>query len=268
MISFHLPKIRMVAVLLVLALFALGKFFSFDLLLRFLAILAITLSAEYTFWRLRKVPPFVPSAGIVTALIIFLVSDPESSHLATAIAILTAIGVKQFLRPGSLHIFNPAASGLFIGSLFGLLPSWWGIGWGYIPLTLTLLGAGYVSFVYAKQYRIIIPFLLTSILTTIIVSGHPLLAVNQLLVGPFWFFTLVMLPEPVTAVHKPKMKIQYSVFAAFLPFLLAKIGLPSDPLILTLLAANGTFKMLEQEIDLKDILKRTNGVLNKFPKIP
>lgn len=242
-----IPKVRMAIVLFALSLAALVRFFSFDLLFRFLAIVSITLSAEYAFWRFRKITPFVPSAGIVTALIVFLLSEPSSSSLGAVVAILFAVGVKQFFRPGNTHIFNPAALGLLSGSFFGLVTSWWGIGWGYFPLFGVLACCGYVSFVYARQYLIILPFLTVSILLTIISTGNPMLALNQLLIGPFWFFILVMLPEPMTAARFPKTKVAYGIFLAMLPFLVSKLRFSADPLLFSLLIGNYVFRIIEQK---------------------
>lgn len=239
-----IPKIKMAGVLLVLSLFAIFQSFSIDILLRLAVITASTLILEFILWKIRGVTLFLPSAGLVTALIIFLLADPVAPFHQILIAVVAAIILKQFLRPGNNHIFNPAASGLLAASLFGLPVTWWGVGWGLpaqagnIPLIITIIGAGFISLFTIRQHRIILSFLATSLLISIFYLGDFGQSINQLLVGSFWFFAFVMLPEPMTAAKLPNTRILYGVIVAILPFLFARLHLPIEPLLAALLAGN------------------------------
>lgn len=235
----RIPKIQMVLVLLVLSVAALVRFFSLELLFRLIWLISVTLLFEYIFWRIRKVSLFIPSAGVITALIIFLLADPSSRLYQYALASVLAVAIKQFMRLENRHVLNPAVSGLFLSALFFGLPiSWWGVGWGYIPLIMIVLGAGYVSLVSLRQYYIIIPFLASTLITSTFLLGGPESALGQLLVGSFWFFTLVMLPEPMTAARFQFSRIIYGVFVALIPFAASEWNFIADPLIASLLMGN------------------------------
>lgn len=237
-----IPKVRMAIVLSVLATLAIANSFSaawqIDILLRLAVITASTLILEFILWKIRGVTPFLPSAGLVTALIIFLLANPVAPFHQILMAVVAAITLKQFLHLGNNHIFNPAAAGLLTASLFGLPITWWGVGWGNIPLAVTIIGAGFVSLFTIRQHRIILSFLATSLLISILYSGNIGQSVNQLLVGSFWFFTLVMLPEPMTAAKFPNTRIVYGIIVATLPFLLANLRLVIEPLLASLLLGN------------------------------
>lgn len=233
-----IPKIKMAGVLLVLSLLAILQSFSIDIVLRLVVVIASTLILEFILWKARGVTPFLPSAGLVTSLIIFLLADPEAPTYQTLIAVLAAVSLKQFLRPSNNHIFNPAASGLLIASIAGLPITWWGVGWGNVPLLVTIIGAGFVSLFTIRQHRIILSFLITSLLVSIFSLGDFGQSINQLLIGSFWFFALVMLPEPMTAAKFPNTRILYGIIVAILPFLLARLNLPIEPLLVALLLGN------------------------------
>lgn len=238
------PKVQMATVLSVLSLLTIIRFPSLELILRLVLILAATLVLEYALWRIRKVAPPVPSAGIVTALIIFLLADPAWPVWLSLVAILVSVTSKQFLRPGNHHIFNPAASGLLAASVLGLPVTWWGISWGMVPLMTTIILAGFVSLYTIRQHKIIISFLAVTLIISTLFTG-PQTAINQLLVGSFWFFTLVMLPEPMTAAHFPKTKLLYGSLVALLSFVVPVLSLPLDPLLVSLLAGNVAIHLLE-----------------------
>lgn len=251
--SIKTPKVKMAIVLLVLATLAIVNSFSgawqIDILLRLVVIITSTLILEFVLWKARGVTPFLPSAGLVTSLIIFLLADPVAPFHQILMAVVAAITLKQFLRLGNNHIFNPAAAGLLAASLIGLPITWWGLPAqaGNLPLAVTIVGAGFVSLFTIRQHRIILSFLVTSIVVSILYLGSIGQSVNQLLVGSFWFFALVMLPEPMTAAKLPNTRILYGIVVASLPFLFAKtIHLSIEPLLAALLLGNLLFRIIEE----------------------
>ena len=248
----RLPKVRMVVVLLLLAILAIFHSFSSGGVLRLLVIITFTLAFEFIFWKVRQIPPFLPSASIVTALIIFLLASPEAPIYQVLIAIVAGVGLKQFLRPANNHIFNPAASGLLVAGILGLPITWWGVGWGNLSLLVTILGAGFVSLFTIRQHRIVLSFLATSLVISTFYLGSFGQAINQLLVGSFWFFALVMLPEPMTAAKLPLSRLVYGTTVAILPFFLANFSLTlSDPLLASLLLGNAGARILEKFLQTK-----------------
>lgn len=243
----RLPKVRMAIVLSILAILAIFNSFSLDIALRLTLIVITTLALEFIFWKIRGVTPFLPSAGLVTALIIFLLADPEAPVHLALLAVAVSVGFKQFLRPQNNHIFNPAASGLLVAGILGLPITWWGAGQGNLPLVVTIIGAGFVSLFTIRQHRIIFSFLITSLLISTFYLGSFEQSVNQLLVGSFWFFALVMLPEPMTAAKLPLSRLAYGTLVAILPFFLANFSLAiADPLLASLLIGNGVSRLLEK----------------------
>lgn len=236
----------MAIVLALLSLLQIAYFPTLDLILRLITLILFTLLLEYVLWQVRKVSPFVPSASVVTALIIFLLAHPLASLWQPLLACAVAILSKQFIRPANHHIFNPAALGLLIASFFGLPVTWWGaIGGNPIFMLILVLGGGFVVFRTLKQASIIITFLLTMISVASFVSS-PATAISQLIIGPFLFFTLIMLPEPMTAAKFPKTKLIYGALVAVLSLmspLFTPFGI--DPLLGSLLAGNGIIRFVE-----------------------
>lgn len=230
----------MALLLSALSLLAVYNFLSTELISRLFFIVTYTLGFEYLLWKIRGVTLFVPSAGIVTALIIFLLFDNTSPFYYTLIPITLAVVQKQFLRFGSQHIFNPAAFGLYVASLVGYPTFWWGVSWGWLPLVLTVAGGIWVTMFTLKQHYIVIPYILSSFIVYAASLGSiPTLSAlsGAFLAGSFWFFTFVMLPEPITAPHKNKTRLIYALFVAILPLILLN-RLPGDTILLTLLLGN------------------------------
>lgn len=244
---FRTPKEKMASVLTLLAILAIFKHFSIELMARFILLFFFMFSFEFIFWKLRRVEPFRPTAGAVTTLIIFLLAGPKAPLALVILALFLAIGIKQFIRPQGGHIFNPAASGLFLASFFGLSVTWWGVSWGAIPLAITILGAGFVSLYTIRQSGIIAPYLVVSFLLSLFLVGNPAAATGQLLVGSFWFFALVMLPEPQTAAHYPNTRVVYGALVALLSFAFAFSGVRMDPLLAALLIGNLGARLIEQK---------------------
>lgn len=239
------PKVQMAIVLGVLTLLQLAYFPTFELVFRLITLVLFTLILEYILWQVRKVSPFVPSAAVVTALIVFLLAHPLASLWQPILACTLAVISKQFIRPGNHHIFNPAALGLLVASFVGLPVTWWGaIGGNPIYMALLILGAGFVVFSSLKQAPIVISFLLTMIVLTSVMSS-PTTAISQLIIGPFLFFTLIMLPEPMTAAKFPKTKLIYGSLVGILSFLPLFTLFGIDSLIGALLVGNGAIRFVK-----------------------
>lgn len=235
----------MALALLGVCIFAIIGNFSPNLAIRFLVITGFTLLVEYLFWKIRKVPNFFPSAGFVTAFIVFLLSEPTTPIYLTLLAPLLSVLQKQFIRPWQNHIFNPAAFGLFVSSFFGNIISWWGTNVSLFTFLAIILFCGYVSQIYVKHWKITVPFWATTILIVFLRSGSILPALGQFSVGAFVFFSLVMLPEPMTAPNSDRNKVIYGVLAAVLSWAVAFVPFAQDSLIASLLLVNLAFEVLE-----------------------
>lgn len=218
-----MPKSLMVLALGLVALTA-GNYLTVAL-----AIFAAFLS-DYIFTKVRKVPPFLMSAAIVSGLIIgLLVHDP----LIAGLTAFLAMAVKNFLRVGDRHIFNPTAAGfLATGLIFGEGVSWWGVSWqqSFIPV-LILLAPALVSAVYMKRWKIILPFL--------IIYG----LMNKTNFDPTAiFFATVMLPEPKTSPNETWQQIAFGSLVALGSTITSFV----DPLIASLLIGNLLFFIIKK----------------------
>lgn len=248
---FSIPKVQLIIALLLIYLTAFAYYPSPTTLYLLAACVGFTTLFDLLCTYLRRNVFFVPYAAIITGLIIALLIDPSTNvfHIATVTAV--AMAVKNFVRFSGRQIFNPAASGLLVGLLFGQYTAWWGVSFQTInQLTLQnfiffciLLLPGFVSGVVLRRYYSTIAFILTTIFVTQALSPTPsLTSILGTLINPaLLFFALVMLPEPMTSPVNYKRQILYGVFVAILPFLFSQPWIAIDRLIFSLLIGNVTF---------------------------
>ncbi len=222
----------------------------------FLAVVS-TLISDVVFVKLRKIEPFFPSAAIVTGLIIGLLAYYQFPWYEIVTTGIIAMMAKNFLRIHNQHVFNPAGFGLFVTSFFfHQSVSWWGVSFQNptptilsILLFLFLISPGLVSMVRLKRYFILVSFMSVYILSTsgIRLLQHSFNALTILQVVLFsstiLFFSLVMLPEPMTSPNNHKRQIMYGSCTAILALVLSII-FPNyfpDVLIGALLVGNAVF---------------------------
>ncbi|MBI4084855.1 MAG: RnfABCDGE type electron transport complex subunit D [Candidatus Levybacteria bacterium] len=179
----------------------------------------------FTFIRRRKL--FVPYGAIVTGLILTLIIDPSAFWWQILVIGAAAMAIKNFLRIGSRHVFNPAASGLLIGwALFGLNPSWWGPSfysgsWLNIQNLLILvavIGIFYVSGYRLKRYYSMAAYLvILGVLSAITSASFSPQSIFATLLSPgTLFYAFLMLPEPMTSPVNKKRQMIYGATVAVL----------------------------------------------------
>jgi len=241
------PKIQLAFALFLIFITALIRQPSFSLFFRFLIGIVMAIAIDIAFLKARKIESFFPSAGIVSTMIIVLLLAPNLSLVELAITVLIAIFSKHFIRVDKKHIFNPAAFGLFLGGLiFGNAVSWWATSFQQLSINnyqslfsfLILILPGYVSCIKMRRSKTVIFFLLTYGLFSY------LLTKNITVLDPtVLFFSLVMLPEPMTTPNKPANQILFGIFVALISFLISYpiSNFIPDPLITALLVGNVVF---------------------------
>jgi len=180
-------------------------------------------------------------------LIIFLLADPTAKIYQILIAIFAAVLLSIAIQSNNRPIFNKAASGLLVASFFGLPITWWGFIPGFISSLVIIILVSFMNLSIRRQLRIITPFLAVTMLFSFLSSFDIFTTVIQFLIGGFWFFTLVILPEENTAGHYTKTKIAYGILVALLAFLIPRIGFTTDPLLTSLLVANLVIWYLEKQ---------------------
>lgn len=256
-----IPKVRMIFVLATIYLTTLTQYPLEQTFPILILALSFTILSDLLFAYIRNRKLFIPYAAVVTALIITLIIDPKANWYQIATICITGMAVKKFLRPSQRHIFNPAASGLFIGGIiFNQYLSWWGVSFQTVtPFTLAnliifliLLSPLLTSAITLRRFYNILIFLFTFILISHLLNLNFSIPsiINSLLEPGLLFFSAVMLPEPMTSPVNPKRQMLFGLTVAVLtialsfPYLntfLLENRLLADPLILALLAANLLF---------------------------
>lgn len=225
-----IPKVQITLILLLIDLSALLKFpnsVNFNLLIMGVG---FTVGFDLLFTYIRKKVLFIPYAAVVSGLILTLIVDQSSSLVQIATISALAMGVKNFLRISGRHIFNPVASGLFIGGLvFNQYASWWGVSFQNItqssiqnlPFFLILLSPALVSILRFKKHYAMLAFMITNVLLTQLFYPFSSLdsLTNKIFDPSTIFFILVMLPEPMTSPISLKNQLFYGVFVAATPFI-------------------------------------------------
>ncbi len=220
-------KVQVACILLVLFAFTsnhLALSLSLSLLL---FCLGSTVGSDLVFTYIRRGKLFIPFGAIVTGLILTLIIDPSDLWWQILVIAASAMAKKNFLRIGSRHVFNPAASGLLIGwVLFGLNPSWWGPSfysgsWLNIQNLLILvavIGIFYVSGYRLKRYYSMAAYLvILGVLSAITSASFSPQSIFATLLSPgTLFYAFLMLPEPMTSPVNKKRQMIYGATVAVL----------------------------------------------------
>ena len=240
----RVPKVQLLFVLLVI--------FGVALLVhaprRGVFIIAATLGFcvffDLFFTFIKKGKLFIPFSGMVTALIVALLADPNAFWYQVALVSAIAMGTKNFLRISGRHVFNPAAIGLFAGGiLFHQYVTWWGVSFPSIremsilnlALFLLVVLPVAISGYRLRRFPSILSFLIVSILLSLIQTLSFSLAPlgGKLTDSVTVFFATVMLPEPMTSPATKKRQVIFGVAVAAIAAVL------SHPQVSAVLSTNG-----------------------------
>lgn len=250
----RIPKVQIILLLLFLLL-TVSTIIDFQLAAYlFISSLGYCVFSDLFFTYLIRRKLFIPYAAIVTSLIITLVVDISISWYQLFLVCVTAMGIKNFVRIGGRHIFNPAASGFLMGwVIFGINPSWWGLTLPvnstliHIFLYLSLIGIAYVSALRLRRFGTILSYLLFYSIIEFVI-GTSTTGLLQTLINPgILFYALVMLPEPQTSPVMKTRQVLYGLMIAVLiisfVFLLNRLPIlrPPDSFIFALLIGNILF---------------------------
>lgn len=209
---------------------------SFLLLIYFLSVVILTILFDLLFLKIRRIPLFFPLSAIISGMIIGLLNDPNSSFFKILMITFLAIFSKHFLKFKNRPLFNPAAFGLFFGHLFFRQDvSWWAVSQS---LLLIAFLPGYVSLIRLKSYKTIFSFLIVYWILNFF-------SFAKLFDPTVIFFSLVMLPEPMTSPHRFFPQIVFGIVVATLAMLFSLTTWSSDPLIFSLLTGNLIFFKLK-----------------------
>ena len=252
-----IPKVQLSLVLIAIFLSSLGQL-PLEQYIRVLTVSCVStilFDLLISYVRVRKL--FIPHAAMATGMIIALLVDPTLAWYKIASIAFIAMAIKNFIRINNKHIFNPAASGLLIGGyIFGAHVAWWGTSFQYsgnlnvqtLILYIILLSPLYISAYRMRRHFTIVAFFIAYILLTFVTSGSfsPNMFLTTLLNPTIIFFSIVMLPEPITSPSERNKQLIFGAVVAIISFILAaniiaeNIFIP-DPLIASLLLSNLIF---------------------------
>ncbi len=199
------------AVAFVLSFLNLLPFKLINLLFSAVFITGICWLTNKIFAKLFNAPTNLESVYI-TALILSLIITPINSlDKAAYLAVvgILAISSKYILAINKKHIFNPAASAVFIsGLLLKFGASWW---IGNLYMLIPVLIGGFLVVRKVQRFSLVLSFLsfyLIFIIGNSIRTGN-ILTASIFLESPVFFFYFIMLTEPQTTPPAKNLQILY-----------------------------------------------------------
>lgn len=257
----HSPKAQLILALFLIYLTALKEYPTPQSLYLLLVSVGFVVFFDvlFTFYRKRRF--FVPYSAVITGLIITLTINPDARRYEIAVATAVAMAAKNFIRFSGRHVFNPAAIGLFIvGILFNQYVTWWGVSFQnprslsfyHLVAFLILVSPAVVSVYRMRRVYSIFSFLISYTLFSHIFTFTLSLSsfISRMFDPGIVFFSIVMLPEPMTSPVRPKRQVVYGLLVAAAAQLIAyppvlsnvsSRGLLPDLLLAALLLGNVLF---------------------------
>ena len=245
---FRIPKVQLVLALVLIAFTAILHRPTISTIFVFLLAVGFSILFDLLFLTLRRIKLFIPYAAIVSGLIIGLLTSPDTPRYQIVIISALAMAGKNFFRISDRHIFNPAGFGLLLaGVLFRHPISWWGVSFQTVArplyffiLCLPLLVSGLRMKRYAGTFSFLITYTLVS--SVFFLRAFSLQKFLVTLFDPtVIFFSVVMVPEPMTSPVQPKRQMLYGMMIAVTVAALSITRVSPDPLIAALLAGNLIF---------------------------
>lgn len=164
---------------------------------------AATLGTSALGALVRRAPLHLESS-VITGLLIALIVPPtlESRDLVgVSVAGAIAGASKWLIAPRGRHILNPAATGVFIASLWGLTVGFWWVATPWLTAVI-LIGGALVAFRSGHLYAVgwFLGIGLALVIGRLLLSGEPLSDTLWLVLTsyPLLFMGLFMVSEPLT----------------------------------------------------------------------
>jgi glycine betaine catabolism B len=183
-------------------------------------------------------------SAIITGLIIACIVPPSTDGerlFYIALAGGVAIASKYLIAWRHKHIFNPAALGVTVLSVAGLLPAvWWVGGPSLLPLVALL---SLLVWRKVRRFTLVTVFFIAAVEMLVIVAaaGHRDVgdAVrNAVMSGPIVFFAGIMLTEPATMPGRKYYQLLYALLVGVLYPAALHWGVLSTSPHMVLLAGN------------------------------
>lgn len=258
-----IPKVQMALALFLIAVTAFLHNPTPGVVTVFLMAVGFSVFFDLLFLWLRRIKLFFPYAAIVSGLIIGLLTNPSIVWYQIMAIAGFAMAGKSFVRFSGKHVFNPAAIGLFAaGLLFHQTVSWWAVSFQtlsaplnmikiafFVVLLFPFLVSGFRMRRFVSSFGFIIIYSL--VLSILISHTFSLQRFSAALLDPtVVFFSIVMLPEPMTSPVNFTRQFLYAglislavifLSQAVINNLLTASGLLPDTFIVALLLGNLVF---------------------------
>lgn len=204
--------------------------------------LAAALGVESLFLYFKNKKFQVTQSAFISGLIIGIVLSGDNRWWVIVLAAIFAITSKHLLRVNSKHIFNPAASGIFLSIiLLGAFTEWRG---AYLWYILAPFGTYFVYKI--KKLEILAGFVLVFFTLFGIQALILEVPLTNVLGYLNYFYLFIMLIEPKTTPVKQVGKVIFGAGAAALIFVLTELGVKFDPELCSLLVLNAFTPMLNK----------------------
>lgn len=198
---------------------------------RLFLFLLTSISAEYISTNLFKNRFGFRMQNISIPFFIFLITDPQINIFLPIFAVILSHLSYYFLVYNEKPIFNSAALGIFLLSLFGLKITWWGISSGILIIIATVV-FGLLKSIKERSIRIVGIYLLSVIIISLLFSFNPLYSIKQIFIPGFIFFCLFILTQNISLIlYNIRTSILYVVSASVIAITFPKLGVFTDPLI-------------------------------------
>lgn len=228
---FRIPKAQLAITLFLILMTAFIVHPSFEKVQFAFLVLTFTIGTDLLFIYIRKRTLFIPYAAIVSGLILSLTLSPNLPWYEILIVASISMGLKNFLRISAQHIFNPAAAGLVIGNIIlQQNVTWWGVSFQTLNLLTPqnilffsiLLSPLLVSAYRMRRYGSILSFFITYAFFLVFLNHFNFTTARIIVFDPHTiFFSIVMLPEPMTSPVALKRQLLYGTFIALVATLIS-----------------------------------------------
>ncbi len=204
----RIPKVQLALILFLILLSTLFQYPFFVVTKMIILPVFFTVGSDLLFMHLRKHTLYVPYAAVVTGFILGITINPDLPWYGILLISVLASASKHFVKIAGRHVFNPAALGLVAGNiLLRNTVSWWGVfSVAFFILLLPLT----VSGIRLKRFGGVVACVFTySLLLLLLQNVSPRITLMDPAV---LFFTITMLPDPMTS---PVVLSKQIVFGAF-----------------------------------------------------
>ncbi|MEW4329208.1 RnfABCDGE type electron transport complex subunit D [Rossellomorea marisflavi] len=182
-------------------------------------------------------------SAFITGLIMAMVLSSSTAWYVTPVLSAIAALSKHVLVNGRKPIFNPAATGLFIGLLvFSTGESWWGgLALSPAPFIAILVAAGYYLTHKVNKFPIVFSFLGSHFLVLLVFSilgrGAPEVYTTPFIQSAL-FFGFFMATDPPTSPGKTRDQVVFGILIGIISALMYVLFEGLSYLLVGLLTAN------------------------------